>query len=83
MREICQSGSEGGARFYSLLLPLSNASPSQGAYSYRQVLESGNLLPVSPTPSEGLPPATKVFGVHLEGLAQGAEFDTRMVKVPK
>ena len=25
----------------------------------------------------------QVFGIHLEGLTQGAEFDTRMVKAPK
>jgi hypothetical protein len=27
MREICQSGSEGGARFYPLSLPLYRAAP--------------------------------------------------------
>ena len=63
MREICQSGSEGGARFYSLLLPLSRASPRPSASSYRQVLESGNLLPVSPPqPLRACPQRRRVLG---------------------
>ena len=46
MREICQSGSEGGARFYSLLLPLSKPGGSWMRLGVAKLLESGSLLPV-------------------------------------